>query len=306
MKRKTKEQFIEKAIKIHDNKYDYSLVNYINSKIKVKIICPIHGVFEQIPNSHINKKYGCPKCSGIAKQTTDEFIQKAVNIHDNKYDYSLVNYVNNETKVKIICPIHGVFKKTPTSHINKKNGCPDCSIYKKKTNNDFIEQSIKIHGNKYDYSLVNYKNNNTKVKIICPIHGIFEQITYNHMSGQGCPYCKESHGEKEILKILEDNKIIFERQKTFKECKYKSLLKFDFYLPKYNVCIEYDGIQHFNIKKYWGGEKEFENIQIRDKIKTNFCNENNIKLFRINFNENIKDKINKLILLIVELKQKSI
>jgi hypothetical protein len=181
-------KFIEKSIKIHGDKYDYFLVNYKNNKTKVKIICPIHGVFEQTPNKHLSK-HGCSKCNKKYKPTTKEFIEKSIKIHGDKYDYSLVNYKNNKTKVKIICPIHGVFEQTPSNHINMGQKCPKCSK-NVPTTKDFVEKSIKIHGDKYDYSLVNYKNSKTKVKIICPIHGVFEQTPYAHVDKkQSCPIC---------------------------------------------------------------------------------------------------------------------
>ena len=159
----------------------------------------------------------------------------------------------------------------------------------------FSDKAKIIHNNKYDYSLINYVNSKTKIKIICPKHGIFEQTPLKHLNNQGCPICKESKGEKEIKKYLLNNKIKFEIQKSFKNCKYKSLLKFDFYLPEHNICIEYDGKQHFEIIDYWGGKVEYDLIKIRDNIKTDYCNKNNIKLIRIKYNEIITEKLNFLI-----------
>ena len=128
-KLKTTEQFIIDAKKIHNNKYDYSLVDYINNKSKVKIICPTHGEFEQIPYSHLSGK-GCPKCKGdksriLNQSNTEEFLTKANLIHGAKFDYSLVDYKNARIKVKIICPIHGVFEQTPNNHLSRR-GCPKC------------------------------------------------------------------------------------------------------------------------------------------------------------------------------------
>ena len=120
--------FIEKAKKIHGNKYDYSLVKYINSKTKVKIICLKHGVFEQEVTSHLSG-HGCSLCSGSKKSNTLTFIKKAISIHGNEYDYSNVKYINAKTKIDIICSIHGIFKKTPNKHLNGQ-GCPKCSYMK--------------------------------------------------------------------------------------------------------------------------------------------------------------------------------
>jgi very-short-patch-repair endonuclease len=123
--------FIEKAKIVHGNKYDYSLVDYKNNYTKVKIICPIHGVFEQKPYAHTSNKSGCPKC-GLEKSSKkqrmsyEKFIEKAKTVHGNKYDYSLVKYINAKTKIKIICPIHGVFEQIPDNHLRKNYGCPKC------------------------------------------------------------------------------------------------------------------------------------------------------------------------------------
>jgi len=197
-KRHTKEEFVKKAKEAHGDKYDYSKVEYVNTRTKVKIICPIHGEFEQSPDNHIQQKQGCPKCGHIKKGksgrlTTKEFIEKAKRIHGNRYDYSLVKYEKQKIKITIICPIHGEFEQVPNDHLNGY-GCYDCGnelrIKKLSSNtNDFIKRSKQIHGDKYDYSKVEYKNNSTKVKIICPIHGEFEQTAGHHLRGCGCKIC---------------------------------------------------------------------------------------------------------------------
>ena len=117
--------FIEKAIQKHKNKYDYSLVLYQTSKIKIKIVCPIHGVWEQAPYHHLSGK-GCRKCSGYAKLTNDQFILKSSQVHNNKYNYSLSIYQDHYTKVKIICPKHGEFSQGAGSHMSGI-GCPNCN-----------------------------------------------------------------------------------------------------------------------------------------------------------------------------------
>lgn len=123
--------FIEKAKIVHGDKYDYSLIEYKNNYTKIKIICPIHGIFEQIPYAHTSNKSGCPKC-GLEKSSKkqrlsyEKFIEKAKIIHGDRYDYSLVEYINAKTKIKIICPIHGVFEQIPDNHLRKNYGCPKC------------------------------------------------------------------------------------------------------------------------------------------------------------------------------------
>jgi len=199
------EEFIEKSKKIHGDKYDYSLVNFIDKYIKVKIICPDHGIFEKTPYEHL-KNIGCKKCKYITshgnnKLTTEIFIERANKIHNNEYDYSLIEYNNYETKIKIICPNHGIFEQSPASHL-KGHKCSKCSGKMKYTTDEFIENSEKIHGKKYDYSLVEYKNKNEKVKIICLIHGIFEQSPSSHCIGDGCPSCSNKFGlsKEEFIK----------------------------------------------------------------------------------------------------------
>jgi len=285
-----KKQFIEKAINTHGDKYDYSLVDYKNSKTKVKIVCSLHGIFYQRASNHLLGR-GCQKCGGSKKSNNKDFKDKANKVHNNKYNYSLVNYTNAFNKVKIICSEHGVFIQKPNTHLNGCV-CPKCKISKPKNTTDyFIEKSKKIHGDKYDYSLSDYYLAKTKIKIICPEHGIFYQEPRHHIRGVGCPKCRKSKGEMKISKILNKINITFEEQKSFKNCKNIKLLKFDFYLPELNSCVEFDGEQHFMIKEIWGGEDEFKNIQIRDQIKNEFCKNNNIKLLRIKYNENIHKKL---------------
>lgn len=182
----TNEIFIERAKQKHGDKYDYSMTYYKNNKTKVTIICNIHGVFEQFPNDHKNG-CGCPACSGLKRITNDIFIKRAQKIHCGKYDYSNIEYINSFTKIEIICDIHGTFKQVPSDHLSGK-GCPKCSG-KNKTTNEIIEEFTKIHGNKYDYSLVVYKKAQDKIEILCPIHGLFTQKTYSHLQGTGCPDC---------------------------------------------------------------------------------------------------------------------
>jgi very-short-patch-repair endonuclease len=297
MKKVNTDIFIEKANKIHNERYDYSLVNYKKSIERIKIICKKHGIFEQTPNVHLGGS-GCLLCGkekndNDKRHTLEYFIEKANKIHNNKYDYTLVIYKNCETKVKIICPEHGIFEQIPYHHLRGV----ECSLCKKVklTQDIFINESKIIHGNKYDYSLVEYINTKTKVKIICPIHGKFEQKPSNHLRGRGCKICNDSKGEIEIKKILDRYNIKYEKQFKFKDCKNIFPLPFDFYLPKYNICIEYDGEQHYESIKYWGGDETFEKIKLRDSIKNEYCKNNNIKLIRIKYDENISEKLEEIL-----------
>ena len=132
-KRRTLKETISLAKEIHNNKYDYRLIKeYKNDRTKYPIICREHGIFYQTMNNHINGKQGCPKCGRITtgnknRLTTEEFISLAKEVHGNKYDYSKVKYIDNNTKVCIICPEHGEFWQEPSNHINLIQGCPKCA-----------------------------------------------------------------------------------------------------------------------------------------------------------------------------------
>ena len=192
--RSSKEEFIEKAKEIHGDKYDYSKVVYVNSKTNVCIICYEHGEFWQLPFVH-TKGHGCQKCSGCYVPTKEEWIASARKVHGNKYDYSKTEYINDKTKVCIICPEHRAFWQIPNSHLSGC-GCPNCGTENSRekqtsTKEEFIEKAKEIHGNKYDYSKVEYVNCKTKVCIICPEHGHgeFLQTPSAHLRGQGCSKC---------------------------------------------------------------------------------------------------------------------
>jgi len=196
--RHTRQEFIEAARQAHGSCYDYSQVNYINSATCLKIVCPKHGAFMQTPSAHIHQKQGCPTCSKIRvadfhRSDLAKFISTAYATHGNKYDYSLVSYINNSTKVEVICSQHGSFWQTPGSHC-AGCGCPRCAselVGKNSalTLDEFLARAQTVHGNTYNYSQVVYINNRAKVEIACSTHGIFKQSPVNHLLGNGCPTC---------------------------------------------------------------------------------------------------------------------
>ena len=279
----------------HNGFYDYSLVNYINNKTKVKIICPEHGVFEQRPDCHIFKKSGCPKCGKNERVGLESFILRSNNKHFNKYNYSLVEYKNNGNKVKIICPEHGVFEQRPDSHMNRGQGCPKC-VGRYKTTEEFIRDAKKKHGDLYGYEKTFYKNKKTNIDILCPNHGIFNQNPSDHLSGCGCPICKLSKGEKEVKNWLEGKCIEYIQQHKFDDCRYKKPLLFDFYLPKNNICIEYNGRQHYEENEFFGGKLGFLEYIKRDMIKQKYCEKNGIKLFTIRYDDDIENRLTSYLL----------
>jgi formate dehydrogenase assembly factor FdhD len=212
----TTEEFIEKVKDIHGDKYDYSEVEYKNTKTKITIICPKenHGKFEQIPQAH-KRGNGCPKCSKEnmknKRKTTEQFIKEAINVHGNKYDYSKTIYKGCYENIDIICKTHGIFTKRTDKHLIGQ-GCQKCGkiskyikrneqiTINKKTTKEFICEAIKVHGDKYDYSKVEYINNRTKITIICPEHGEIEQVPTNHLRSCGCTLCGTTLTTKTFIK----------------------------------------------------------------------------------------------------------
>ena len=282
MKKLTSINWIEKAIKIHGTKYDYSKVNYKHSQEKVIIICPEHGEFEQLPNNHL-KNRGCIKCglksqSKIKTSNTEEWIKKANKIHNNLYDYSKVDYKHSEKNIIIICLEHGEFEQLPSNHLSN-HGCKKCALeystkLQVKTTKQFINECNIIHKNKYDYSKVVYKNAKEKVIIICPEHGEFEQLPLNHFNKSSmCPSCSAektvSKSEQEIYDFIKSLGIENIQQSNRSILNGKEL---DIYLPDHNLAIEFNGL-------YWHDEYNKEdNYHL---LKTEECLSKGITLIHI-------------------------
>lgn len=285
--------FVDKAKNIHGDKYEYILDTYKTNKIPMSIICPVHGEFKQAPGDHL-KGWGCSKCSGRYKPTTKEWIEKAKLVYNNLYDYSKVNYIDNKTPVTVICPKHGEFYPIPKNHLKGISGCPKCNDILKhnkysKTTEQFIQDAIKIHGNKFDYSKVNYYNKETPVIIICQKHGEFKQSPNAHLSGAGCPKCKNKNQTilfEKLTKSFENLQFNYEARVKWLEGQ-----RFDIYNEQFNFAIEYDGEQHYQIMDHFGGESYFELIQERDVLKNNKCIQNKCKLFRVKYGYSDEDYI---------------
>lgn len=288
------EDFLNKANKVHNNFYSYDKVNYTNARSKIIISCPIHGDFEQLPYNHLMGK-GCNKCSidrnkNSFTKSLSSFIEQSNKVHHNIYDYSKVNYINDGTKVDIICPKHGVFSQSPNKHLSGQ-GCPFCKTSRTKHTNIkkysqlFPNKSNKIHNDFYDYSNTNYIDAKTPVDIICPKHGIFKQIPSNHLDGKGCPKCNQSRGENKIERYLIENNIKYEVQKKFNDCVKDKKLSFDFWLCDKNMLIEFDGLQHFIPLGFQGGLKKLEYTKECDRIKDEYCKSKNIRLLRISYKD---------------------
>lgn len=288
------DEFIKRAQNIHKDengkpKYDYSKTDYVNRRTKVIITCPLHGDFIQSSNGHLRGD-GCPSCGKEKRRLSrDEFIKKSKEVHGDKYTYdNVVMGLNNSTdKVSITCPIHGDFLQPASDHI-RGNGCKKCvSDTYRTTKDDFIKNARKIHGDKYSYDHVNYKNTHTPVTITCPLHGDFSQTPAKHLY-QGCPKCIiVSRGEIVLRDFFTEQNFKFVEQKKFDACfnfnkdtKKCFKLPFDFYLPDINTLIEVDGAPHFKIISKFG-ETKFERQVLSDKIKNQFVKNSSYRLIRL-------------------------
>lgn len=285
----TTEDFIKKSNIIHNNYYDYSDSKYIGALRKIDIGCPTHGTFSVEASSHM-RGTKCKDCFDDSIKTNNEkFIKQSTIIHGGFYDYSLVEYKKAHSNVVIICPKHGEFKTKAYIHLSGAN-CKKCYLDKCEDNKiifkkKFLKKANILHKNKYDYSQMIYNGSVNNINIICPKHGIFKQTPNSHLQGCGCPNCKTSKGENRVRDYLENNNIIYETQKKFNGLKGKNDLMFDFYLPKHNACIEYDGEQHFKVVEFYGGRSGYMKRRHKDKMKNNYCFNNNIRLIRIPYTE---------------------
>lgn len=359
-KKKTTEGFIEDAKIVHKDKYDYSKVDYKGDNIKVIITCskPGHGDFEQIPSSHL-QTHGCPVCGNSMKKTTQEFVNKAIEKHGDKYNYDKVNYINcnqevtitcnnckndfnqkptyhlqrrgcycgtsfvkkttekfieeakkvprkdgvmyiydkvhyinDKSKVTITCPIcNKDFEQTPGNHLQGK-GCKCCG--RKRNNNvnkltteEFIKKANLKHENRYTYDKVIFLGSKTKVQITCRHHGDFPQNPYNHLSRNGCKKCNLSKGALAVETVLKKLNLDYELEYTFEDCVYKSKLPFDFAVFFYGTIglIEFHGEQHYKPVNFGGSNCNFEVNKERDKIKEDYAFKNNIELLIIPFDQ---------------------
>lgn len=222
-----------------------------------------------------------------------KFVERSRVAHGDKYDYSLAekDYRCSHSKVRIVCPKHGVFEQMAKCHM-KGAECPKCSYEERGLRNlekskwSFVGKAKGIHGEKYDYSKVDYLGAKEKVCIVCPIHGEFWQTPNDHLNGRGCPLCNESHLEMSLRKFLGENKIGFEEHKHFG---WLGRMELDFYIPSCNIGIECQGKQHVGL----GGWKEgfdFRGLYERDKRKNELCKENGVRLFYCFSKESFKKK----------------
>jgi very-short-patch-repair endonuclease len=272
---------------------EYLILEFENGNKPVKIkhkICEYE--FYQVGCRHLRGDR-CPKCYGNVKYTKKELID----ISEEKWkgDYDILSDSIEYNKKSLIRHKKCGYEYTQlvSSHINGL-GCPKCAGNAPHTKESIQEKSDKIHHKEY-IILSNPKGKHSKIKILHKnCNQEFTQVVSDHLSGCGCINCNSSKGEKVIERILNKMNLKYHKQMTFNECRYKNKLKFDFFLPEKNICIEYDGQQHFFPIRYFGGKKSFELQKIKDEIKNQYCYKNNIKLIRIKYDTKM-DEINSII-----------
>lgn len=303
MKANKREDFIKRSKEKHGNlNYDYSHVIFINGKTPVILECPLHGQFSIQPQHHLQKSI-CPECAKISRKlamdkynktkrdSLGEVIQDFSNVHGNKYDYSKVVYTTAREKVIIICKEHGEFEQL-SHHHKAGRGCPKCGNAIINVNNgkqysqeQFISKVLAKNIEGVSLDKTKYISKRKEVIVTCNAHGDYITKAEMLLKGHGCPRCNNSVGESIIKKILISKGINYEEQKGFSNLRFKRVLKFDFYLPSYNACIEFDGEQHFKNVEYWGGEIKYQERLTKDSLKNNYCKLNNIPLLRIRYDD---------------------
>ena len=283
--------FLEKAKRIHGDRYEYPNIvtkNNIKYKDKIEILCKEHGIFIQCVGNHLSGQ-NCPICGKKKRNKqydVEEFIKRANLIHNNRYDYSKVNYIDTKTKVCIIDPINGEFWQTPNAHLSG-HGCKDSKFILQQK---FIEKAKSVHGDKYDYSKVEYTSSEEKVIIGCPIHGFYKQTPDSHIHSGGCPKCGStlSKNEDEIISFLET------KLKEPIEQRNRSVLhnkEIDIYIPSKKIGIEYHGL-------YWHSDKHIRMHKNYHLNKTLLAENNGVRLIQIFEDEYVNKKeivLNKLL-----------
>ena len=204
----TTESWIARAQEKHNQTYTYDNSTYTDSTTKITITCRLHGDFSMMPGNHVNGS-GCVLCgrlsaAAIKRHTPEWFTDEATKIHKAPiYDYSRVTYVDVDTLVEILCPVHGSFNQTPYNHLQGQR-CPGCANRVRYTTETFIAAAVRIHGNRYNYSETKYFLAHEYVTVTCVIHGDFKQKAYAHVAGQGCGRCGQcANSSKAQIQWLE-------------------------------------------------------------------------------------------------------
>jgi hypothetical protein len=235
----------------------------------------------------------------VAKRKHDDYVREIENINPNII--VIGDYINRKTKILHKCKKCGYEWFVAPGGLLSGHGCPKCMGVAPKTQEQYI---IEVSNKTNNISVIGrYVNIYTPILHRCKIcDNEWLANPNNILSGYGCPKCSQSHGERDIVKWLDDNSISYIPQYKFDGCRDKKPLPFDFYLPEYNLCIEYDGEQHFRPVDFSGkgrqqAERQFKIVQLHDKLKNLYCEQNNIDLLRISYQQNVEEELNKFLLI---------
>lgn len=300
----THNEFIIKVRDIHQNKFMF-FNEYTGSQFKMKVHCNICGYnFESTPNSLLSGR-GCKKCADRkSTKTKEQFELEVYKLYKNKFSI-LSSYNKMVDNITIKCNEHDeIITLRTRTFLKGKTCCSQCEMndgrrksYTTETYLDKLKKNEKFR--EYDFSKFVYKNSRTSCIVICNNGHEFITTPSSLSSGRGCGKCglhtTTSKPVFDIIEVLESYNINHIREYKFDDCFNTYKLPFDFFLPDYNICIEYDGKQHFEILEHWGGEFEFNNRIENDSIKNQYCLTNNIKLYRIKYDENHIERIKQII-----------
>lgn len=287
--KKTHDLYVEELSKINPNVE--VIGNYINNKTKILHRCKIDGYEWEVRPSNMLSGKGCPVCSEKKKKTHKEYVSEVAEL--NKNIEVIGEYINCNTKILHRCKIDGHEWYATPNNILKGKGCSKCSGNVRKSHEEYIDNVHFVNQNIEVLGV--YISAQTSILHKCKICGCEWFAKPNAiLSGKGCPKCKESKGEKAVSFWLDKMNILYEPQKRFPDCKDIKPLPFDFYLPEYNICIEYQGQQHYESIEYFGGKSKFESQIKKDNIKKEYCQQNNIFLFEIPYYLDLDEELIKL------------
>lgn len=306
----TTETFKERLKEVYGDKFGIDFVEYNGTYEDVILVCPIHGKFKVRACSAARGAAKCPECSSIHRSVVQripfkEIVKRILDKHPNYLIDESQNYVNTHTDIIITCPKHGNFKMSPNDIFNGQ-GCPKCgreSMKAKRSHNIewLIKESNKIHGDKYSFEHFIFKNTKIRSYVTCKKHGDFlisaDKLIYGK---RGCPHCSSSKLETLLKMFLEENNEEYVQRCGMNVFPWLKNQHLDFYLPKQNIAIECQGIQHYEPTRFGGISEEraveqFKYVKELDKRKRKLCKEHNIKLLYLKYDEDIGEFYKKLV-----------
>lgn len=272
-----KAKYTYKEVKEYIEKFNYKLLSdkYIGIDSNLEVECPQGHIFSPTFHNFLHNASRCPTCNGGLAHTY-EYVKNR--IESKGFVLLSKEYVNSKTELLMKCP-NGHILKQSFENFKLERSCKFCNNSTRK----FIYEYVKGYIESFNYTLISteYINKDSLLTVKCEKGHEYTVSFHNFKAGYRCPMCNSSKGEKVIEDILKKYGIVYLCEYKFDDCKYKSKLPFDFYIPSLNTCIEYDGIQHFVPIEHFGGKNKFRQTNIRDKIKTDYCLNKGITLIRI-------------------------